>query len=69
MGGDVVSSLEIQMQVDAKCPATLFKQQLIGFLEKMYITIRENLKIEVFSLLRLCTQVVSLFPLISVSIY
>ncbi|CAN7140611.1 unnamed protein product [Brassica rapa subsp. narinosa] len=56
MGGDVVSSLEIQMQVDAKCPATLFKQQLIGFLEKMYITIRENLKIEVFSLLRLCTQ-------------
>ncbi|KAH0907014.1 hypothetical protein HID58_038841, partial [Brassica napus] len=56
MGGDVVSSLEIQMQVDAKCPSTLFKQQLIGFLEKMYVMIRDNLKIEVFSLLRLCTQ-------------
>ncbi|XP_033138636.1 myosin-17 [Brassica rapa] len=56
MGGGVVSSLDRQMQVEAKYPATLFKQQLIGFLEKMYVMIRDSLKIEVFSLLRLCTQ-------------
>ncbi|XP_013610901.1 PREDICTED: myosin-17-like [Brassica oleracea var. oleracea] len=57
MGGGVVSSLDRQMQVEAKYPATLFKQQLIGFLEKMYVMIRDNLKIEVFSLLRLSKQV------------
>nr|VDD33117.1 unnamed protein product [Brassica oleracea] len=56
MGGGVVSSLDRQMQVEAKYPATLFKQQLIGFLEKMYVMIRDNLKIEVFSLLRLSKQ-------------
>ncbi|KAF8113427.1 hypothetical protein N665_0050s0077 [Sinapis alba] len=56
MGGSVVSSLDRQMQVDAKYPATLFKQQLTGFLEKMYVMIRDNLKIEIFSLLRLCAQ-------------
>ncbi|CAN7033864.1 unnamed protein product [Brassica oleracea var. botrytis] len=56
MGGGVVSSLDRQMQVEAKYPATLFKQQLIGFLEKMYVVIRDNLKIEVFSLLRLSKQ-------------
>ncbi|KAF2574416.1 hypothetical protein F2Q70_00005770, partial [Brassica cretica] len=56
MGGGVVSSLDRQMQVEAKYPETLFKQQLIGFLEKMYVMIRDNLKIEVFSLLRLSKQ-------------
>ncbi|KAH0850892.1 hypothetical protein HID58_095144 [Brassica napus] len=40
-----------QMQVEAKYPATL-SSKLIGFLEKMYVMIRDNLKIEVFSLLR-----------------
>lgn len=69
MGGAVVSSSDRQMQVDTKYPAIHFKQQLIGFLEKMYVMIRDNLKIEIFSLLRLCAQVVSLLPLISVSIY
>ncbi|XP_048629421.1 myosin-17-like [Brassica napus] len=51
MGGGVVSSLDRQMQVEAKYPATL-SSKLIGFLEKMYVMIRDNLKIEVFSLLR-----------------
>ncbi|KAJ0266458.1 Myosin [Hirschfeldia incana] len=37
MGGGVVSSLDRQMQVDAKYPATLFKQQLIGCLEKIVL--------------------------------
>ncbi|CAH8352382.1 unnamed protein product [Eruca vesicaria subsp. sativa] len=37
MGGSVVSSLDKQMHVDAKYPATLFKQQLIGFLEKIVL--------------------------------
>ncbi|KAJ4883545.1 Myosin family protein with Dil domain [Raphanus sativus] len=56
MGGAVVSSSDRQMQVDTKYPAIHFKQQLIGFLEKMYVMIRDNLKIEIFSLLRLCAQ-------------
>ncbi|KAL0735419.1 hypothetical protein Bca4012_011629 [Brassica carinata] len=57
MRGGVVSSLDRQKQlVDAKYPATLFTQQLTGFLEKMYVMIRDNFKIEILSLLRLCSQ-------------
>ncbi|KAL9660447.1 hypothetical protein QQ045_025262 [Rhodiola kirilowii] len=43
-------------QVEAKYPALLFKQQLTAFLEKIYGTVRDNLKKEISPLLGLCIQ-------------
>ncbi|XP_057549511.1 myosin-6-like isoform X2 [Amaranthus tricolor] len=44
------------LQVDAKYPALLFKQQLTAYVEKIYGIIRDNLKRELSSLLSLCIQ-------------
>ncbi|KAL9235143.1 hypothetical protein vseg_009931 [Gypsophila vaccaria] len=43
-------------QVEAKYPALLFKQQLTGYVEKIYGVIRDNLKKEISPLLGLCIQ-------------
>ena len=45
------------VQVEAKYPALLFKQQLTAYVEKMYGMIRDNLKKEISPLLGLCIQV------------
>uniref|UniRef100_A0A162A2K7 Myosin motor domain-containing protein n=1 Tax=Daucus carota subsp. sativus TaxID=79200 RepID=A0A162A2K7_DAUCS len=44
------------VQVEAKYPALLFKQQLTAYVEKMYGMIRDNLKKEISPLLGLCIQ-------------
>ncbi|AAB80627.1 Strong similarity to Arabidopsis myosin MYA1 (gb/Z28389) [Arabidopsis thaliana] len=44
------------LQVDARYPALLFKQQLTAYVETMYGIIRENVKREVSSLLSSCIQ-------------
>ncbi|XP_051141893.1 myosin-9-like [Andrographis paniculata] len=44
------------LQVDAKYPALLFKQQLTAYVEKIYGMIRDNLKKEISPLLGLCIQ-------------
>ncbi|XP_062149506.1 myosin-6-like [Alnus glutinosa] len=53
-----VTSRHLVRQVEAKYPALLFKQQLTALVEKIYGTIRDNLKKqELASLLSLCIQV------------
>jgi hypothetical protein len=53
-----VTSHHLVRQVEAKYPAFLFKQQLTALVEKIYGTIRDNLKKqELASLLSLCIQV------------
>nr|GMD58867.1 myosin-17-like [Ipomoea batatas] len=57
--GCVLGRLDDLRQVEAKYPAlaaSLFKQQLTGFLEKIYGLIRDNLKKEISPLLGLCIQ-------------
>ncbi|EYU46481.1 hypothetical protein MIMGU_mgv1a018273mg, partial [Erythranthe guttata] len=44
------------LQVDAKYPALLFKQQLTAYVEKIYGMIRDNLKKEISPQLGLCIQ-------------
>ncbi|KAI4350068.1 hypothetical protein L6164_010593 [Bauhinia variegata] len=44
------------VQVEAKYPALLFKQQLTAYVEKIYGMIRDNLKKEISPLLALCIQ-------------
>ncbi|XP_071721684.1 myosin-9-like isoform X2 [Rutidosis leptorrhynchoides] len=44
------------LQVEAKYPALLFKQQLTAYVEKIYGMIRDNLKKEISPLLGLCIQ-------------
>ncbi|VVB17007.1 unnamed protein product [Arabis nemorensis] len=57
MRGALVSSLDRQeRKVVPKHRAVLFMQQLIGFLEKIYGMIRDNLKREISPLLVLCIQ-------------
>lgn len=43
--------------VEAKYPAIRFKQQLTAYVEKIYGTIRDNLKKEISPFLTLCIQV------------
>lgn len=50
-------SVGISLQVEAKYPALLFKQQLTAYVEKIYGMIRDNLKKEISPLLGLCIQV------------
>nr|GMD52700.1 myosin-17-like [Ipomoea batatas] len=57
--GCVLGRLDDSRQVEAKYPAlaaSLFKQQLTGFLEKIYGLIRDNLQKEISPLLGLCIQ-------------
>nr|GMD57241.1 myosin-17-like [Ipomoea batatas] len=57
--GCVLGRLDDSRQVEAKYPAlaaSLFKQQLTGFLEKIYGLIRDNLKKEISPLLGFCIQ-------------
>ncbi|MBA0728583.1 hypothetical protein Golax_001470 [Gossypium laxum] len=56
LNGRGLSRLDDLRQVEAKYPALLFKQQLTAFLEKIYGTIRDNLKKEISPLLGLCIQ-------------
>ncbi|CAA3030676.1 myosin-9-like isoform X1 [Olea europaea subsp. europaea] len=49
-------SVGISLQVEAKYPALLFKQQLTAYVEKIYGMIRDNLKKEISPLLGLCIQ-------------
>ncbi|XP_059433666.1 myosin-6-like [Corylus avellana] len=51
-----VASRDVVCQVEANYPALLFKQQLTALVEKIYATIRDNLKKELASLLYLCIQ-------------
>ncbi|XP_052622198.1 myosin-11 [Lactuca sativa] len=43
-------------QAEANCPAFLFKQKLTVYVEKIYGMIRDNLKKQISSLLKLCIQ-------------
>ncbi|KAA3486140.1 myosin-17 [Gossypium australe] len=56
LNGRGLSRLDDLRQVEAKYPALLFKQQLTAFVEKIYGTIRDNLKKEISPLLGLCIQ-------------
>ncbi|CAI9781244.1 unnamed protein product [Fraxinus pennsylvanica] len=49
-------SVGTSLQVEAKYPALLFKQQLTAYVEKIYGMIRDNLKKEISPLLGLCIQ-------------
>ncbi|CAL0316881.1 unnamed protein product [Lupinus luteus] len=51
-----VPSLDVVCKVDAKYPALLFKQQLTAYVEKIFGTLRDNLKKELANLLSLCIQ-------------
>ncbi|XP_019422451.1 PREDICTED: myosin-6-like [Lupinus angustifolius] len=51
-----VPSLDVVHKVEAKYPALLFKQQLAAYVEKIYGTLRDNLKKELAFLLSLCIQ-------------
>ena len=58
MNGDLSSGVEGgYTKVEAKYPALLFKQQLTAYVEKIYGTIRDNLKKEISPLLGMCIQV------------
>ncbi|CAN7005829.1 unnamed protein product [Brassica rapa subsp. trilocularis] len=57
------ASLFGRMQVEAKYPALLFKEQLTAFLKRIYGMIRDNLKKEISPLLGLCIQVTFLLYL------
>uniref|UniRef100_A0A7N0TWA0 Myosin-17-like n=1 Tax=Kalanchoe fedtschenkoi TaxID=63787 RepID=A0A7N0TWA0_KALFE len=52
----MLGGLDELRQIEAKYPALLFKQQLTAFLEKIYGTVRDNLKKEISPLLGLCIQ-------------
>ncbi|ANM69241.1 myosin [Arabidopsis thaliana] len=56
MSGVLVSYLDRQSQVVPKCPAMLFKKQLIDFLQKIYGMMRDNLKKEILPHLEYCKQ-------------
>ncbi|XP_052193140.1 myosin-11-like [Diospyros lotus] len=56
VNGGITGGAETLHQVEAKYPALLFKQQLTAYVEKIYGTIRENLKNEISPLLGLCIQ-------------
>ncbi|XP_052627390.1 myosin-9-like [Lactuca sativa] len=55
--GDLSSGVEAgYTKVEAKYPTFLFKQQLTTYVEKIYGTIRDNLKKEISLSLRMCIQ-------------
>ncbi|KAH6806610.1 myosin family protein with Dil, partial [Perilla frutescens var. frutescens] len=56
LNGRMLGRIDDLRQVEAKYPALLFKQQLTAFLEKIYGTIRDNLKKEISPLIGLCIQ-------------
>ncbi|XP_023769124.1 myosin-11 isoform X1 [Lactuca sativa] len=57
VNGDLSSGVEGgYTKVEAKYPALLFKQQLTAYVEKIYGTIRDNLKKEISPLLGMCIQ-------------
>ncbi|XP_058085989.1 myosin-11 [Magnolia sinica] len=56
MNGGLVGGMDTLLQVEAKYPALLFKQQLTAYVEKIYGMIRDNLKKEISPLLGLCIQ-------------
>ncbi|PWA66858.1 hypothetical protein CTI12_AA112870 [Artemisia annua] len=51
------AALEVVRQDEAKYPASLFKQQLTAYVEKIYGIVRDNLKKELVSSLALCIKV------------
>ena len=62
MDGDLSSGVEAgYTKVEAKYPTFLFKQHLTTYVEKIYGTIRDNLKKEISLLLRMCIQVANFF--------
>jgi len=69
MSGVLVSYLDRQSQVVPKCPAMLFKKQLIDFLQKIYGMMRDNLKKEILPHLEYCKQVMSSLLRLCLSIY
>eukprot|EP00959_Pyramimonas_sp_CCMP1952_P337500 7067833-Pyramimonas_sp.AAC.1 len=48
--------IERRLQVEAKYPALLFKQQLTAFVEKIYGMVRDNVKREITTELGQCIQ-------------
>ncbi|KAI3739665.1 hypothetical protein L2E82_30076 [Cichorium intybus] len=60
-GVEAGAKADILQQLEAKYSFMLFKQQLIAYVEKMYVIIRENLKKELEPLLALCIQAPSTF--------
>lgn len=54
--GAAVANLDVIRPVDAKYPALLFKQQLTAYVEKIYGTIRDNLKKDISPMLNSCIQ-------------
>ncbi|KAI3739300.1 hypothetical protein L2E82_29703 [Cichorium intybus] len=60
-GAGAGAKADILQQLEAKYSFMLFKQQLIAYVEKMYVIIRENLKKELEPLLALCIQAPSTF--------
>ncbi|KAM7501437.1 hypothetical protein LguiB_000341 [Lonicera macranthoides] len=54
--GELTGGVDTLIQVEAKYPALLFKQQLTAYVEKIYGMIRDNLKKEISPLLGLCIQ-------------
>lgn len=60
MDGDALSGSDSFRQFEPKYPASLFKQQLTAYIEKIYGLIRDNLKREISPLLGLCIQVLTI---------
>jgi myosin V len=56
LSGQSVGSAGL-LQVEAKYPALLFKQQLVDLIEKVYGMISDSVKKELNPLLELCIQV------------
>ncbi|KAK9732887.1 hypothetical protein RND81_04G029800 [Saponaria officinalis] len=56
LSNGLINKIDSLHQVEAKYPALLFKQQLTGYVEKIYGMIRDNLKKEISTLLGLCIK-------------
>lgn len=57
-GNTTIGGIEGVRQVDAKYPATLFKEQLTAYIQKIYGITRDNEKKELTPLLSSCVEVV-----------